>query len=257
MKATSHNARNKRDEKKQINIKWNSRLFFQMGVIASLLAVFFIMQTDFEMRVAEFKPPTSDGLEEPPFKNYVIDLDIPKPAVPVKKVSAKLPKPKVVPFNTVVVKPNNTTDAETPIDVTDNPIMEAPAVVKPTTPAEDNTPRNMINVEFVPVFPGCETYGSNAEKVACMSSKINHFINENFRKEVLEDLKANETYKIYVNFKINAQGFVTDVKAHSHSGKLKKEAQRVVNTLPVMKPGRQGSKNVDVVYTVPITFKIK
>jgi protein TonB len=90
-----------------------------------------------------------------------------------------------------------------------------------------------------------------------MSSKINSFINKNFRKEVLENLNANETYKIYVNFKIDSKGIVSDVKTISHSENLKKEAQRVINNLPIMKPGKQGNKNVDVLYTVPITFKIQ
>ena len=47
MKTTVENTRNKRAEKKQTNIKWNSRLFFQIGVIVSLLTVFFIMPSRF------------------------------------------------------------------------------------------------------------------------------------------------------------------------------------------------------------------
>ncbi|SRX72193.1 energy transducer TonB [Aequorivita antarctica] len=259
MKKAVKNTQNKRAEKKEINIKWNSRLFFQIGVIASLLFVFFIMQTDFEMNVAEFKQPTSDGMEEPPMRDYVIDVDIPKPVDPVKKIIDKrVPIPRVVNSNTFVVKPNTTTDVETPIAPTDAPVIEAPEPpVNATVVPEDTKPKNILNVEFVPVFPGCESLGSNAEKVECMSSKINSFINNNFRKEVLEDLNANETYRIYVNFKIDSKGYVTDVMANSNNNNLKKEAQRVINNLPTMKPGKQGNKNVDVLYTVPIIFKIK
>jgi len=258
MKATAKNNRNKRAEKKQININWNSRLFFQIGVIASLLIVFFVMQTNFELNVAEFKQPTSDGIEEPPMIHYVIDVDRPKPAEPIKKVIEKrVPTPKIVTSNTFVVKPNTTTDVETPIAATDAPVIEAPEPVNTAEAPEDTKPKNILNVEFVPVFPGCESLGTNSEKVECMSSKINSFINKNFRKEVLEDLNANETYKIYVNFKIDSNGYVTEVKANSHSENLKKEAQRVINDLPTMKPGKQGNKNVDVLYTVPITFKIQ
>src|SRR5690606_39420295 len=64
-------------------------LFFQIGVIASLLIVFFIMQTNFELNVAEFKQPTSNGIEEPPMIIYTIDVDKPKPAEPIKKVIEK------------------------------------------------------------------------------------------------------------------------------------------------------------------------
>ena len=59
-----------------------------------------------------------------------------------------------------------------------------------------------------------------------------------------------------MKFKIDSNGFIADVVANSHNVYLKKEAQRVINNLPVMKPGKQGDKNVDVVYTVPIVFNI-
>lgn len=259
MKATAKNTQNKRVEKKQISINWNSGLFFQIGVVVSLLIVFFLMQTNFEMKVAEFKQPIPEGIEEPPMIEYVIDVDRPKPAEPIKKIIEKrMPITKTVTSTTIVVKPDATTDVETPIAVTDAPVIETPKTpVNTTITSVDNKPKNMLNVEFVPVFPGCESLGTNAEKVECMSSKINSFINKNFRKEVLENLNPNETYRIYVNFKIDSKGYVTDVKANSQSENLKKEAQRVINNLPTMKPGKQGNKNVDVLYTVPITFKIQ
>ena len=259
MKTTTKITQNKRADKKATNIKWNSRLFFQIGVIASLLAVFFVIQTDFEMRVAEVKQPISDGLEEPPMIDYVIDFDRPKPEAPLKKVIEKrAPIQKVVKSSTFVVKPDTAPDIETPIAANDIPIIVAP--IDPVDTSTDPDPtilRNMINVEFVPVFPGCESLGTNAEKVECMSSKINSFINNKFKKELLKNLNSNETYRIYVNFKINSNGFVTDVVANSHYENLKKEAQRVINDLPTMRPGKQGDKNVDVLYTVPIVFKIQ
>ncbi len=258
MKTTEQNARNKRNEKKQTNIKWNSRLFFQIGVIASLLLVFFIMQTNFEMRSVAINPPTSDGIEEPPMMDYVIDIDKPKIEEPIKKVVEKRVAVKpVVKSNDFVVKPNDSPDIETPIAPVDVPVIENPikTVVSEADPVEPT--RTVTNVEFVPVFPGCEAMGSNAEKIECMSSKINSFINKNFRKELLENLASNETHKIYVNFKIDSKGYVTDVVANSHNANLKKEAQRVIKNLPTMRPGKQGDKNVNVLYTVPIIFKIQ
>ena len=259
MKATVKNIRNKRAEKKQINIKWNSRLFFQIGVISSLLIVFFVMQTNFEMRIADAKPPTFEGEMEPPMKDYVIEVDRPKPADPVKKIVEKrVPIQKAVKSSTFDVKPNTDTTVESPIASIDQPVIDAPvSPVVPTADPEPVVPRSIMNVEFVPVFPGCETFGTNAEKIECLSSNINSFINKNFRKELLEDLNANETHRIYVNFKIDSNGFVTDVVANSHNASLKKEAQRVIKSLPRMKPGKQGNKSVAVLYTVPIIFKIQ
>lgn len=257
MKAPVANARNKRHDKKQTNIKWNSRLFFQLGVITSLFIVFFIMQTNFEIKEYKVNLAKAEGIKDPPVFEYV--LDKPKPAEPSKKpVIKQAPIQKPVKTDVFEVKPDNDPDVETPIAVTDIPVIEAPETTE--APAVDTKPEGptfITNVEFVPVFPGCEAFGTNAEKIDCMSSKINSFINKNFRKELLENLNSNETYKIYVNFKIDSNGFVTDVVANSHNVNLKKEAQRVINNLPTMKPGQQGNKSVDVLYTVPIAFKIQ
>lgn len=259
MKATVENARNKQEEKKQTNIKWNSRLFFQIGIIISLFIVFFLMQADFEVKTYKTTSSTFEGIKDPPVFDYVVELDKPKPSEPAKKIiEKKVPIQKPVQTTVFEVKPNTDPEVETQIAPTDLPVIETPTpAVTTSSEPEDTKPRNIINVEFVPIFPGCEALGTNAEKIECMSSKINSFINNNFRKELLEDLNSNETHKIYVNFKIDSNGFVTDVVANSHNADLKKEAQRVIKNLPTMKPGKQGDRSVEVLYTVPIIFKIQ
>ncbi|PHR13969.1 MAG: hypothetical protein COA40_05615 [Aequorivita sp.] len=259
MKTPVKNTRNKRAEKKQTNIKWNSRLFFQIGVILSLLIVFFIMQANFEIKSYQAVTTESNGLQEPPMVEYVIDIEKPKQIEPKRGPSQQRePIKRVVKSTTFEVKPNTDPTIETSIPSSETSAIDAPiqpAVVVPEQ--ETNKPRLLANVEFVPIFPGCENEGSNSEKIACMSSKINSFIQKNFRQQVLEDLKTNEAHRLYVNFKIDANGYVTDVVATSRDVNLKKEGQRVINMLPPMKPGRQGNKNVEVLYTVPIVFNIK
>ncbi len=259
MKTTEANTRNKRAEKKQININWNSRLFFQIGVIASLLIVFFVMQTDFEIKNSTVSLNHTESMDEPPMIDYVLDIDKPKIEEPVKKVVVKpTPVAKVVKSPVFDVEPNTADIIEIEIAATDAPVIETPATTKPVIeePTASTAPRTLMNVEFVPVFPGCESLATNDAKIECMSSKINAFINKNFRKEYLENLAPNETHRIYVKFKIDSKGYITEVLANSHNPLLKKEAQRVINNLPQMKPGKQGDKNVDVLYTVPIVFQI-
>lgn len=263
MKADAKNNQNKREDKKRVNIKWNSRLFFQIGIIVSCLFVFFIMQVSFEMKSLEYGKQTTFGIEEPPMITYVIDVDKPKvitstAKTPVKPVSA----PKLVKTNSFTVTDNKSTEVETLISPTDTPLIEpSNSNVAATDPEPSNSepkgPSSILNVEFVPVYPGCESLGSNAEKIDCLSSEINIFVNRNFRKELLENLERNQTQKIYVQFKIDSKGFITDVRANSQNETLKKEAIRVIAKLPKMKPGRQGDKFVDVIYTIPIIFKIQ
>src|SRR5690606_26055435 len=107
MKATSENPRNKREEKKEINIKWNSRLFFQIGIIVSLLLVFFIMQTKFEVSSLAKLPPTSDFLEEPPMIDYVIDVEKPKQTKPIKKEPNREPVKRKPIGDILEVEPDN------------------------------------------------------------------------------------------------------------------------------------------------------
>lgn len=259
MKTTLKTPKNKRDEKKQVSISWNSRLFFQIGIILSCLIVLFVMQMTFKIDTPSYADHSSNGLEEPPLINYHIHEEQPRPIAAVKrKIVKPILSPKPLTSVTFIKKDNASTEPEGSIAATDIPSV-APAV--PSNPEPVNplptVPSNILNVEFVPVFPGCEDLGSNAEKITCLSDKINIFINRNFRKEILEDLERNQVQKIYVQFKIDSQGFIKDVRANSRNEKLKIEAQRVVSNLPKMKPGRQGNKNVDVLYTVPIIFQIQ
>ncbi|MBT0607711.1 energy transducer TonB [Aequorivita echinoideorum] len=257
MKTNETMPENKRQLKKQINIKWNSRLFFQLGLIVSLLIVFFVMESTIGMTVVSAKAKASDGLEEPPMITYSIEMETPV-VEPVKPEIKQPVKRQIVTTTNVVATSNQDPITEDLVPSVDVPMVQdvpvaAPAV--PVAPAPSKT-ENITNVEFVPVYPGCEALGSNKEKIDCMSSKINTFITRNFRTSLLENLDKNEKKRIYVQFKIDAKGYVTDVKANSNNDQLKNEAQRVISKLPTMKPGKQGDKNVDVLYTVPIVFDI-
>lgn len=264
MKASAKTSNSKRDEKKQVNITWNSRLIFQIGVIASCLVVFFLMQLSFEPDNSAINEGKEYDLEELPFVNYALEEKLPDPVkAPIKKPEKRIvaKKPVVSPTK-ISVQDNTSKEAETPVEdlqmAIDNPVVQTAEATEKT--AENNLPTgpsNIINVEFVPVFPGCESMSSNAEKIECMSLRINSFINRNFRKEILANMDGNQTQRIYVQFKIDHQGFIKDVKAISTNEKLKNEATRVISDLPKMKPGRQGDKNVDVLYTVPIVFQVQ
>lgn len=259
MKATVENPVNKREEKKLVNIAWNSRLYFQIGIIISCLIVFFVMRASFKVGLPPINEPSTYRLEEPPMINYRLDVEKPQPIASVKSKPVKpMTIPKQVKSDVFIVKDNTSKEAETPIAPTDFTPIEAPEASLSEQPIPEPTgPKSIINVEFVPVYPGCEGLSSNAEKIDCMSSQINNFINRNFRKEILENLERNQIQKIYVQFKIDSDGFIRDVRANSRNEKLKNEAQRVVANLPKMKPGRQGDRNVEVLYTVPIVFQIR
>lgn len=260
MKTTVPNTRNRMEDKKQVNISWNSRLFFQIGIIISCLIVFVLMQTTFQVSAPTVAEKTEFVLEENPMVTYQIDIDKPKPVAPAHKETVK-PKVIVKSLKTeiLVVKNDSPKEIESEVLATDTPAAvpsdNVESVPEPTTP-ESVGPSSILNVEFVPVFPGCEGLSSNSETIDCLSSQISAFVSNNFKRDALENLQSNSIQRVSVQFKVDSNGFIKDIRTNSNNEKINKEVKRVIGNLPRMKPGRQGNRTVDVLYTVPITFRI-
>jgi protein TonB len=111
-------------------------------------------------------------------------------------------------------------------------------------------------IENVPVFPGCEK-GSNNEKRKCMSEKIQKFVQKKFNTDLAGDLGLSGRQRINVIFKIDKTGRVVGVRSRAPHPRLEKEAARVINLLPKMKPGKQRGKPVTVPYSLPIIFQVQ
>jgi len=111
-------------------------------------------------------------------------------------------------------------------------------------------------IENVPVFPGCEGGDNNAKK-RCMSQKISQFVNRKFNTELASDLGLSGRQRINVIFKIDKTGSIIGVRARAPHPGLEKEATRVINMLPKMKPGKQRGKAVTVPYSLPIIFQVQ
>ena len=111
-------------------------------------------------------------------------------------------------------------------------------------------------VESVPLFPGCENLETNEERKACMSKKISEYVNNNFDTSLPKNLGLEGINRIYIQFKINKKGKVVNVSARAEKPELEVEAERVINGLPEMQPGKQKGQNVGVLYSLPITFQL-
>ena len=110
-------------------------------------------------------------------------------------------------------------------------------------------------IDKVPTYPGCEGM-SNEEAKKCMSKKITQLVMENFNIEVANKNGLTGKQKIFVQFKIDKNGNVTDARARAPHPDLETEALRVVNKMPKMQPGEQDGKKVGVLYSLPILFEI-
>ena len=110
-------------------------------------------------------------------------------------------------------------------------------------------------IETVPTYPGCENL-ENAAAKKCMSEQITNFVNENFDTNAVKPYARKGTNRIYVRFAITKEGTIDNIQARASSPELVEEGKRVVALLPIMKPGENDGKPVDVLYSLPIIFQV-
>tara|TARA_R100000306_G_scaffold5939_7_gene8326 strand:+ start:22897 stop:23760 length:864 start_codon:yes stop_codon:yes gene_type:complete len=248
----------KSEDKKSINTPWNSSLFFQLGLIVSMLLVFLVAESSIGSTTLKQVPDNDFYLPEPAFVSYRLEkpvIDLPKPKEPIKQQPER--KTLTTIQNELKVVKNTVTDvAETSTASTETLTAKVPKVSNVNKP-ETSKKHYSNTVEKAPIFPGCESFSTNKQRVECMSKKVNAFISRNFDAEKFSGaIDQGEIQRIDVQFKINTSGRVSEIVARSQFKPLEKEAIRVINKLPLITPGKQGNRKVDVIYNVPIIFKM-
>ena len=134
--------------------------------------------------------------------------------------------------------------------------LKVPTPPIKNTVIEDDGSVPFAIIEDVPVFPGCE--GTKEELRICLQEKITQHVNVNFNSDLASTLKLTPgVNRIFVLFKIDKEGNISEVKARAPHQTLADEAIRVINLLPKMKPGKQKGDNVGVKYSLPIAFKVE
>jgi len=247
----------KRELKKRINIRWNSRLYFQVGLVAILLLTFLVMESDWDLGAkVDYKPYTGVTIEDPAV--FVFKLEPPKIAAVSKP--KKIVKPRVIQktiATKVTVVDNDSKSDDTPLKPTEIvPGLVSTGVGAPPVKKEPAS-TTFKNVQFVPIFPGCESLRDNSERRACMSSKVTKFINRRFNTDKFSELEPGKVHTVRVQFTVGRDGSVKDILARAQLPGLEEEAKRVIGKMPMMQPGKQGNTEVDVIFTVPIAFKVQ
>ncbi|WP_417800240.1 M56 family metallopeptidase [Tenacibaculum sp.] len=121
------------------------------------------------------------------------------------------------------------------------------------TNSQDSEDVSFSTMEKVPTFPGC----AEGDK-ACFARSLQQFVADNFDTSLSKTLGVSAGKKrIYVQFKIDKQGKVVDVKARAPHVTLKQHVEALVQKLPQMQPGEHKGKKVRVSYTLPITFTVE
>ncbi len=243
----------KKSQKHDANLQKNSTLYFQIGLIVSLLAAFGMLEMTFETTIPTYGENLS--LDEP----YSLDIPIIRPETPTIEEPVKQKQKKALdrfvevpdetPMDPVIDKP------EDPVINNNLPVDPKDLVVIDDVDDEVIIPVNLVQV--VPVYPGCEKKKSNDGRRKCMSEKINKLIQRKFDTDLGSEYGLVGRQVIHTVFKIDKTGKVTDIRIRAPHPGLEKEAERVINIIPEMIPAKQQKTNVGVMYTLPIVFEVK
>jgi len=230
------------------NLENYSKLFMQLGLVLALLVVYLAIEKKTYDRVIENLGPV------------VLNMDDEEQTIEIEQV--KPPEPKTPPPPTpdkIEVVEDEEEIEETVIESTETDEDEAVEVEEIIEVEEEEEVMEDVPfaiIEDVPVYPGCK--GNKSELRACLQEQITKHVNRKFNADLASDLGLSPGVKrIFVVFKIDKTGNITDVMARAPHKRLQEEAIRVVNSLPKMTPGKQRGRPVGVKYSLPIAFKVE
>jgi protein TonB len=229
------------------NLENFSKMFLQLGLVLALLIIYVgIEYKTYDKTLADLGNANyEEEIEDIPITERIEQIKPPPPPPPAPEVIEVVEDEKEV---EETVLESTETDENEAVE-----IEEIEEVVEEEAVAED-VPFAII--EDAPVYPGCK--GSKAQKKQCLQDKIKKHVNRKYNTGLAGDLGLDPgKKKVYVQFKIDKTGAITDVRARGPHARLEKEAKRVVNLLPKMIPGKQRGRAVGVKYTLPITLLVE
>ncbi|MFS4416499.1 TonB family protein [Maribacter sp. 2307ULW6-5] len=124
------------------------------------------------------------------------------------------------------------------------------------TAPEEQSPSDSIPfgaVDKVPVFPGCEGAG---DQRACFQKMMQRHIAQHFRYPPRAQ-KLGIQGLVGITLTIGKDGALSAVGLKGPDPLLEAEAKRIMDLLPQMEPGRHKGKQVAVLYSMPLTFKLQ
>ena len=209
----------------EISLENKKGLFFQIGLIVTLIIVFLAFEwksydkTDYNLGQLNL-----DDLEEE--------------IIPITKQEIKPPPPPPPPPEVIEIVEDEV-EIEEELEIEDTESDEDIAIEI----EEESDDEFFMVVENMPEFPGGDL-------------GLMKYIQKNVKYPPIAK-EYNITGKVYVSFIVDKSGSVTNVKIVRGVDKsLDAEALRVVKSLPKYKPGKQRGKAVRVMFTIPINFTL-
>ncbi|MFC6858041.1 M56 family metallopeptidase [Zunongwangia atlantica] len=119
----------------------------------------------------------------------------------------------------------------------------------------DGIPYEKVN--YPPVFGSCTSITDEEQRKACTQEKISNYVLRNFNTNLGKELGLEGLTRIIVQFKISADGAITEVRARAPQPELEKEAIKIIKSMPMLIPSQNKPTPHTSVYSLPITFQVQ
>ncbi|MEM0933725.1 MAG: M56 family metallopeptidase, partial [Bacteroidota bacterium] len=154
---------------------------------------------------------------------------------------------------TVLMKDNfgNSAVLEIKDGVTTN--MSVNKISKENSDSQSVTSIPFSSVNEVPVFPGCENV---ADRKKCFLEKIQLHVRKNFNYPKVAQEQGIQG-RVNILFSIDTHGKVVGIQKEGPHELLTNEAERIISKLPKMQAAKHKGEEVEMPFSIPITFKLK
>ncbi|GJH41500.1 hypothetical protein RCZ04_20500 [Capnocytophaga sp. HP1101] len=193
------------------------------------------------------------------FNDNIIVCDEPPTIIelPTPEVPQQAPPPPQLTQEINVV--DNTIDVIEPEIASTETNPSSPVAPETITivPEDDEKPEIVVPfavIEDKPMFKECK--GVAREKQSqCFKEQLDKHVIKNF---IYPEDAANMGIegKVFVNFRINTDGSITVLGVRGGNKLLENEAQRIIEKLPRLIPGKQREVPTPVTFAYPINFKL-
>ena len=251
---------------KMLDKSKNSFIYFQLGLIAVMVAVLFVLEFNFKTETPKetvskridlpddiiftYNPKVKTPKSEP--RKLVMNKPVVKPVVKPKVIDQFVETKKEVDDN--IIKETAHQDSNTAIS-TENSQNENPVDTNAGNGGSEE--KVFVVVEFLPRFPNCVNVSKEDQK-ACFDEQLKKEIFKHL-KYPKRDLENQKEGTVFVQFIVDENGNFTSIKSAENNratNDMRLAVETAVKKLPKIIPAKQGKKDVKITYTIPISFKI-